>query len=224
MSTTHHTILSGAVFCNSASRDESGKVNCSGVFTSFLAWAYPTSLRSWYAILTLHNLPEGSTSVTAAISFGRGKSTSLASVNIDKGREDLGSVICLPLRYKFDREGLYTVHFNILGTAIALEVPLKVATQTWPRLTNRQLEFLKKNPVIPHSIRMNVLCSKCSRPYVFEESVLPEESFAGGVLPFPESGVFECESCNHKLGMKDIQGQMRSSIKMAVLGAMKGRK
>jgi hypothetical protein len=217
-------ILSGALFCNSASPAESGKLDCRGIFTTFLVWAYPTSLRLWHAILTLHNLPEGTSSVTAAISFGRGKKISLATVNIRKTQEGLGNVISIPLGHRFKREGIYMLHFNLVGSKASLKVPVQVKIQPWPRFTKKQLEFLKKNHSIPHSLRMNVLCSECSRPYVFEETVLADEPLAGGVFPFPESGLFECESCRHKMHLKDIQGQLRSSIRMAVLNAMKGRK
>lgn len=217
-------ILSGAIFCNSSSPGESGKVDCRGIFTSFLVWAYPTSLRLWHAILTLHNLPEGASSVTAAISYGRGKKTNLATANIKNKKEGLGNIIRIQLGYRFEREGMYILHFNIVGSTASIRVPVKVKTQPWPNFTKKQLEFLKKNPSIPHSIRMNVLCSECSRPYVFEETVFRDETLAGGVFPFPESGLIECESCSHKMHLKDIQGQLRSSIKTAVVNAMKGMK
>ncbi len=225
MDAKQQPIIASVIFCNSASQDEAGKINCRGIFTSFLAWAYPTSLRSWHSIITLYNLPEAGASVSAAISFGlgRGKKTTLASVDVDRDEGDTGNVVDLPLRHKFTREGLYTLHFTVIGTTTVLKVPLKVTSKTWPHFTKKQLEFLKKTPSIPHSVRMNVVCSDCSRPYVFEESVLPNELLADGVLPFPESGDLECESCGHDLNLKDIQGQLRSSIHKAVLRALRRR-
>jgi hypothetical protein len=217
-------ILPGAVFCNFSSQDESGKINCRDVFTSFLAWAYPTSVRTWHAILPLYNLPIGTSTITAAISFGRGKKETLGNADIDRGKQDIGNIISIQLFYKFKQEGNYTVYFNLVGSTTVLKVPLKVITQPWPKFTNSQLEFLRKNPTIPHSIRMNVLCSKCSRPYVFEESVLPNEKLADGVMPFPETGMFTCESCGHEMHMKDIQGQLRNSISNAISSAKQGRK
>jgi len=216
--------LTAAIFCTSASKGDSAKVDCKGVFTSFLAWAYPTSVRSWYTLLTVFDLPSGTTTITASISRGRGKKTTLASADIQRGDPDIGSVINMPLRYKFESEGFYDVHFNVVGTTAALKVPVLVSTQTWPRTTKRQREFLKKNPLVPHSIRMNVLCSSCSRPFMFEENVLPDERLAEGVLPFPESGALECGTCSHILHLRDIQGQLRSSIKTAVVAAMRGGK
>jgi len=224
MSNSPSPKLAGAVFCNSASQGDGGKVDCRGVFTSFLAWSYPTSLRSWHAILTLHDLPAGTTSISVAISQGQGKKTTLAAADIQRGKPDLGSVINLPLRYRFKSEGFYFVHFTIVGTRRTLKVPLKVNTMPWPRFSRKQIEFLKENPAVPHSLRMNIQCSDCSHSYTLEECVLPDSELPGGVLPFPEAGSFECESCGHVLQVRDIQGQLRNSIKNAVRQAMKGGK
>jgi len=216
--------IMSAVFCDSASKAKSAKMDCKGVFTSFLAWAYPTSIRTWHAVLTLYSLPKGTTTIAVSISLGRGKKTTLASIDILRGKVDIGTVISVPLHYRFPQEGSYNVHFNIVGTTASLKTKLLVFTQPWPRTTKRQRDFLKSNPTIPHSIRMNVLCSECSRPFILEESVLPEEQFAEGVLPFPDSGKLECGTCSHILHLKDIQGQLRSSIKAGAEAAMRGGK
>lgn len=216
--------LAAAVFCNSASKGESAKMDCKGVFTSFLAWAYPTSIRIWRAVLTVYSLSKGTTTITASISRGRGKKTTLASADIQRGKVDVGTIINMPLSYRFPQEGFYNIHFNVVGTTASLMIPLLVSTQPWPRTTKRQRDFLKSNPAVPHSIRMNVMCSECSRPFMLEESVLPDEQFAEGVLPFPDSGKLECGTCSHILHLKDIQGQLRSSIKAGVTAAMRGGK
>lgn len=216
--------LAGCIFCNSASEDSGGKVNCRGVFTSFLAWAYPTSIRSWHVILTIYKLPEGTTTISVAISYGRGEKTTLATLDVQRGKVDVGSVINLPLRHRFEKEGFYTVHVSVLGSTATLKVPVKVATKRWPHFSRKQLQFLKDNPSVPHSLRANILCSTCSRPFILEESVLPDAELADGVLPFPDTGQIECESCGHILHVKDIQGQLLASIKNAVSEAMRGGK
>jgi hypothetical protein len=217
-------MLTSVIFCNSVSKGESGKTDCRGLFTSFLTWAYPTAFRTWFAILTAYNLPPGKISMSVSISRGRGKKTTLTSADIESVGEDVGNIVNIPLRYKFQNEGFHTVHFTVIGTTTVLKIPVNVITQPWPKLSNKQLAFLKMNPSIPHSIRMNIVCSECSRPYVFEENVLSNENFVRGVLPFPDSGILECENCGHKLHLKDIQGQLRSSIKKAVSTAMRGGK
>jgi len=216
--------LAAAVFCIAASKSESGKTNCQDIFTSFLAWAYPTFVRSWFAILTVYDLPPGNTTIVVSISHGRERKTTLTSANIKRGPEDLGSIINIPLLHKFQNEGLHIVHFNIVGTTKVLNIPLNVVTRPWPKFSKEDLEFLKNNPSIPHSIRINVSCSKCSQPYIFEDNVLSNEKPMEGVLLFPDSGLFECNNCRHKLHLKDIQGQLRSSIKTAVAIASRGSK
>jgi len=216
--------IAGTIFCNSASQGNDGKVNCRGVFTSFLAWAYPTSIRSWNAILTIYDLDEATTTISAAISYGQGKETKLATANIQRGKFDIGNVINIPLRYRFENEGFHLVHFTVEDSIASLRVPVKVTTKPWPNFTKKQLQFLKENSSVPHSLRMNILCSKCSRPFTLEESVLPDEKLAGGVLPFPHTGEIECESCGHILYVRDIQGQLRDSIKNAVSESMRGGK
>ena len=217
MSSKSELMLAAAVFCSSVSPSESGKIICRDIFTTHLAWAYPTAFRSWFAILTLYNLPLGTTTIVVSISHGRGRKTTLASADIKRAPEDLGSVINIPLRHKFQKEGLYIVHFNVVGTTKVLAIPLNVATRPWPNFTKKDIAFLKSNPSLPHSIRMIVTCSNCSSPYTFEENVLTKEKLVSGVLPFPDSGLFECNNCGHKLQIKDIQGQLRSSIKTAVI-------
>jgi DNA-directed RNA polymerase subunit RPC12/RpoP len=214
--------LVSAVFCNSASQGEGGKVDCRGVFTSFLAWGYPTSLRAWHAILTLYDLPPGTTSISIAIAVERGRKKTLASVGIEKAKVDLGSVINVPLQFQFPREGFYLVHFNVIGRTTSLRVPVKVTTKQWPTFSQKELDFLSKNPRIPHSVRVNLICSECSRPYVFEESVLPNEELVESVFPFPDRDVFKCLSCGRRMHLKDIQGQVRSSIKTAVEALLSG--
>lgn len=212
--------LIAAIFCNSASSGESGKIDCRGIFTSFLAWGYPTGLRSWHAVLTLFNLPQGKTSIKVSIAKIKGRKTDLAKAEIDKGKRDIGNVVNFPLRYKFKNEGFYYIYFTIEGTNNYLKVPIKVTTEPWPEFTKEHIDFLLKNPSIPNSIRINVYCSECSHPYTFEENVLPDVKLAGGVHPFPQNGIFKCESCGQILHLKDIQGQVRDSIKKALSAAM----
>jgi hypothetical protein len=214
--------LAGAIFCNSASKDPGGKINCRAIFTSFLAWAYPTSLRKWFNIITLHHLPKGTTSLSVAISYGRGKKTTLATADVERGKVDVGNVVYMPVQYQFKKEGFYTVHFSIIESTTILKVPLKVTTKPWPRITKRQIQYLKEHSSVPNSARITILCASCSRPYNLEESVLPDAKLAGGILPFPDTGKFECEDCGHILHVKDFQGQLRDSIKNTVNEAIRG--
>lgn len=222
MSNKRPPSFGSAIFCNSATQGERGKVDCRGIFTSFLAWGYPTSIRNWQAIVTIYNLPKETTAVSVAIAYRRGKRKTLATADIEKGEKELGNVLHIPLRYQFYREGIYNIFFNIIGTIKTLKVPLKVSTQDWPEFTDREIELIRKNKNLPNAIRAIVICSDCSKPYTFEEALLPGHKMADGVQPFPNSGFIICESCGAKIYLKDVQGQVRSSMKTAAQRARKG--
>jgi len=211
--------LASAIFCNSVPQSESGKKDCRGIFTSFLAWAYPTSSRSWFAILTLYDLPLEGTTVAVSISREGRQAKKLQVVDISRSAEDVGSIIVIPLRHSFEGEGRHFVHFNVVGTKKGLKIPTNVVTRPWAKFSKKELLFLKENPSTQHAIRINVLCSNCSNQYVFEENVLAKEDLVGNILPFPDSGLFECGECAQEMRLKDIQGQLRSSIKTAITSA-----
>ena len=76
------------------------------------------------------------------------------------------------------------------------------------------MDVLEKNKsLIPHKVSAQVKCKNCSHSYLFEEKILESEKDSGGTIPFPESGIYECDNCGHKMKLKDIQGQIRASIK-----------
>ena len=58
-----------------------------------------------------------------------------------------------------------------------------------------------------------VKCKNCGHSCLFEEKILESEEHSGGTIPFPESGIHECDNCGHNMKLKDIQGQIRASIK-----------
>jgi len=211
-----------AIFCNSATQGERGKVDCRGIFTSFLAWSYPTFMRNWQAIVTIYDLPKKTIGVSVAIACGRGKKETLATADVEKREGELGNVLHIPLRYQFHKEGIYNIFFNIIGTVKMLKVPLKVSTQDWPEFTDREIESIRRKKNLPNAIRAVVICSDCSKPYTFEEALLPGHKIADGVEPFPNSGSIICESCGTKIYLKDVQGQVRSSMKTAVQRVRKG--
>lgn len=222
MSEQNKARFGSAILCDSAAYDDSGKVNCRGVFTSFLVWAYPTSMRIWHAVVTIYGLPPGTSSVSIAISCGRGKKTTIATADIERSKKDLGHIINVKLRYQFKKEGYCYLHFNLIGTTKTLKIPLKITTQPWPMFTKKEIEFLKKNRSKVGLVRTNIICSACSSPYVFEDVLYSDYKLAQGAHPFPDSGKFECETCSHLIYLKDIQGQVRSSIKTNLSQTMKG--
>lgn len=210
-------MITAAVFCNSASHGDLNKVDCKGIFTSFYAWGFPSSVRNWFAVVTAYDLPRGKSIVSASIIDIDDEQNLISNAEIDQSTsEQLGAVFIIPFSFQFKSQGKYMVSFAIEGLKISHTVPLNVIKREWPKFSDDDLEFLRNRPEVVNSIRANVMCSNCSRPVIFEEAVLPEHSFADNVLPFPKSGCYKCPSCDHQINLIDIQGQIRKTIRQAI--------
>ena len=118
--------------------------------------------------------------------------------------------------------GSYELLFSIPRTHRTLTIAFEVRKKDWPQFTKAETEFAKANPNCAKSIRANIHCAKCSYAYVFEETLL-EAPPDGGVQRFPESGEFKCIDCQDTLELRDLQGQLRASLKEQVRQA-RGRK
>jgi hypothetical protein len=214
-----------AIFCNGVTPGEDGKLNCSDVFTSFLSWGKPSSIRNWFAVFNMYDLPIGTTSVVISIVrgfSGRGEKTTLSAIDVHHKGQNLGSVFHAPLFYQFQKPGDYSIIFQITGSNTKLIVPIKVTEQDWPKFTKKDIQIIRDNPQIPKKIRSVINCSDCSRPYTFEESFVPEIPVTEGTQAFPEDGIFECDTCGRIIHLKDIQGQVRNSIRRALDRLKKG--
>jgi len=219
------TKLGGAILCNATSKGDDNKLDCRGVFTSFLAWAFPTTPRAWHSILTLYEYPTTDTIfINTAISFGHGRKINLTKVELPPQKGNFGLIVDIPQFYSFTEEGLYFIHFSIVGTTNTLSLPVKVITQPWPRVTKKQLNFLEKNSLVPNSVQITIICSKCSHPVLFQDSFLPGTTLAKSAHPFPDSGIYKCEECGDIMYLKDIQGQARSSIIATIPKVWRGGK
>jgi len=212
--------LGSGILADSIKKSEQGKIDCYGVFTLFHAWGYPCS-RSWNAIVSAFELPKGHTSITVTINRGKNNLKTLATVDIDNEETNNITVIPIPLKYRFDKSGPYYLEFSILESIRKLKIPFEVQTKDWPEFTQKEIEFARNNNAIPKSIRANVQCDKCRYTYIFEETFIPELRPTGGVRNFPESGKFECSDCGQILELRDIQGQLRASLKNIIVQKMR---
>lgn len=210
--------FSSGILCNTVSTVNNA-IECGGLFTAFVAWAFPTTIRQWFLVMSVFDLPIGKSGITISIAAGKtgtGRKTTLATVDIERKGEELGTVLQFPLIYKFQKAGYYCLIVNLRGSTRKQVIPCKVHLKDWPEFSRKELELLRSKPSIPSSIRTDVNCSECGHTYHLEESVLPEHESLGGVESFPETGIIECDTCGHEMHVKDIQGQIRDSIKAAV--------
>lgn len=208
----------GGILTDNISLADTGKINAHGIFTMFWAWDFPCHRRG-IAIITFFDLPKRKTKVVVSVKKKGSKAKKMASLTVESKGEAPPPIPTIPLTFTLTSAGSYELVFSIYGGRRKLKIPFEVRKKDWPQFTKVEREFARTNPNCIKSIRANMQCNKCSYAYVFEESLLdiPPD---GGVQRFPESGEFECVNCNHILRLRDLQGQLRTSLKEQIKQSM----
>lgn len=202
---------------------EQGKLDCYGVFTFFWAWGYPCN-RSWNVVFTMFELPEGKIPISIWMKpLGAKTRKKLKSIKLEIGEPDGAATFFAPVNYRFGKAGRYIIECSVEHGRNKLQIPFEVRTKDWPRFTKKEIEFARNNPAIPRVLRANVHCFKCDYGYIFEETILPDVEPPGGIMRFPEAGKLKCEGCGHTMNLRDIQGQLRASLKSTISQAMVGK-
>lgn len=204
----------GGLIADNARPQSSGKIDLLGVFTLMHAWGFPAA-RVWTLVVTIFDVPKLQTSLHIGIrKKGFKQIDTLATHDIKDERVGNATTIQIELGYRFEREGDYEIVCTLKDFPTKLKIPLRIKLRQWPIFLEKEISILEKNKsLLPHKVSAQVTCRKCNQHYVFEEKILPSIEYSGGTLPFPENGIYECEHCDHKLKLKDIQGQIRASIK-----------
>lgn len=208
----------GGVLTDNISLADTGKINAHGIFTMFWAWDFPCHRRG-VAIITLFDLPKRKTKVVVSVKKKGSKSIKLASLIVESKGEPPPPIPTIPLTFTLTSAGSYELVFSIYGGRSKLKIPFEVRKKDWPQFTKVERKFARTNPNCIKSIRTNVQCNKCSYSYVFEESLL-ETQPDKGIERFPDSGKYKCKGCKHTLTLRDLQGQIRSSLKDHIKKAM----
>jgi hypothetical protein len=204
----------GGLISDSARPQNSGKIDIHGVFTNMYCWGYP-AIRAWSHVVTVFDLPRAKTPMIIGIKRkGSSEIDTLATVDIKDESIDNSHTILSELGFRFQKEGDYEIISYFKDYPIKLKTPIRIRTRDWPTFSVKEIEVLEKNKaLIPHKVGAQVKCSQCNQHYVFEEKILDSVEPSGGTSPFPENGVYECDNCGHRMKLKDIQGQIRASIK-----------
>lgn len=208
----------GGILTDNISLADTGKINAHGIFTMFWAWDFPCHRRA-VAIITLFDLPKRKTKVTVSVKKKGSKAKKLASLLVESKGEAPPPTPTIHLTFTFNSAGTYELLFSLPRTRRTLKIAFEVRKKDWPQFTKVEREFAKNNPNCIKSIRTNVQCNKCSYAYVFEESLL-ETQPDKGVERFPDSGKYKCKGCKHTLTLRDLQGQIRTSLKDHIKKAM----
>ena len=196
------------------------KPDCYGVFTHFNAWGFPCN-RVWNTLITLFEVPKDGLNIVLSVRKLHTKESKIVStVNIEKAQSPM--ILDVFMSHKFMAHGEYLIECSILNYSAKLKIPFEIRLADWIEFTKEEIEFTKIKPNIIKKARANVLCEDCHHSYLFEEVIDNSEPLDGGVMRFPESGVFECITCGHMMNLKDLQGQLRSILKSNIKSAMGG--
>lgn len=229
-----HPQFGSSLLARRAEETARGVVDCHGLITIFWAWAFPCT-RTWHSVVTIHDLlPQTRYTVyfdidgdtmrrpkrlaEAAIEAGPGPEVEYADPTIPR---NLNTSLNARVSFAFPAGGTYHVNATLKGTPVNISTPVSVILRAWPVLSDEEIKFAKANDVLPKAIRANVHCAHCHHAYVLEEAIENKAKSKGGTIRFPESGRLRCVQCARSIPVKDIQGQLRQSLKEKIQEAMK---
>ncbi|HEY33359.1 MAG TPA: hypothetical protein G4O10_09700 [Dehalococcoidia bacterium] len=197
------------------------KINGLGAINIFRAWGFPCR-RNATLLLSLLYLKKGANSGDILLGKLRGtEETKLTSFTVTSNINNAHMSAAIPLQLSFKQQGRYYFKSVFHDYRSVLKIHFVVHLQKWPVFSEEELTFVRESPTTYNSIRANIHCDKCSHAYIFEENILDVLPPPGGVMRFPESGEFRCTQCQETIHLKDIQGQMRFSLKEIITSAMK---
>ena len=204
----------GGLVCDIARTQQTGKIDANGIFTMFWAWGYPAN-RNWSLVITLFYVPKIQTTLLIGIRRkGSSRIDTIGTTDISDSNSDNQHIINFQLGYSFKTEGDYEIICTLKDHPSKLVVPFFIRTREWPIFSPKELEFLEKQKgKVQYKVSAQIKCKDCGHLYNFEEVILPSEQVSGGAIKFPDSGEYECDHCGRTLRLKDIQGQIRASIK-----------
>lgn len=217
-------IFSNGIMADGFSKGELNKVNAQGVFSTFWAWNFPAQ-RRWSIILTISNLSVGDHMVEFYLRKKGNKTLKKIGYGIIQNPEgEQLAILPVTLACDFKSDGIYELVSQFAGGVAQGVITFEVKQKDWPSFTQEELVFARTSKAhIIQSIRANIHCKSCSHAYIFEETILPETRVSPGVIRFPDNGVYVCKKCGHKLLLKDIQGQIRASLKEQLNNIMGGK-
>ena len=196
---------------------------CSGVFTTFWAWAFPCT-RQCHALATVFNLPKNKTSITVSIGKRRIKGLpSVAAATVQNSEPGANFTFSVPLTYRFKSEGMYHAVIEFKDYPDKLLLPFEVRTKEFPSLNKKELAFVKEKAASFPKFHANINCPGCKHVYLFEVPPHPDVPIHGGVLPFPKNGMFECVECGTEIPLRDLEGQMLTALRDNIRQRMEGR-
>ena len=201
------------VLVDSSRQGGGRKIDVSGVFTIIYAWSIPCT-HSLNTVLTIFNLPKEKTSIAVSISKrGSQKLKLLGRFNVAIEKSGGNIIVQYAAKNKFEEDGFHEVIFSFRDYPGKIKLSLEVRKREWPEFTKAELDFVKQLGDSSPSFRVNIYCPGCNHIYIFEEQLNPDIPPKGGIYHFPKNSIFICKECKKEMDLKDIRGQLRSSLK-----------
>lgn len=199
------------------------KIDGIGNINIFRAWGFPC-LRQAIMLVSVFNLKKGETKGDILLSQPHKiEEIKVNTFTLTTNINNTWMTAPIPFSVNFRQEGLHYFKTIFHEYKSVLKIHFTVDLQKWPSFSKSELDFVKENPKSFDSIRADIHCDKCSHVYIFEETILEGISPPGGVMRFPKSGKYQCNECGNTIYLKDIQGQIRFSLKERISNAMKGK-
>jgi len=199
------------------------KINGLGSINIFKAWGFPSTRRATILISILDLKKGENKGDIVLVQLHNTEETKLTSFSAKSNINNACMTAVIPIVVSFTKEGRYYFKAVFHDYKSVLKIYFNVAMQKWPEFSTEELDFVRANPTPYNSIRADISCNKCSHAYIFEENILGDISPPGGIMRFPESGEIQCAQCDEKIYLRDIQGQMRFSLKEMIFNTMKGK-
>jgi len=217
-------VFSNGIMADGYSKGDLNKVNAQGVFTTFWIWGFPAQ-RRWAIILSIGNLSKGNYQISYFIRKQGNSSVKRIGSGILKNYEgEELAILPVPLTYEFKSDGIFELLCQFKDENEQGIITFEVKKKEWPIFSEEELTFAKTSTAhIIRNLRANIHCKKCSHAYIFEETILPDLKASPGVIRFPADGRYTCKDCGHILFLKDIQGQLRASLKEQLNNVMGGK-
>ncbi|MFC1956822.1 hypothetical protein ACFLVY_00795 [Chloroflexota bacterium] len=211
---------SGLLF-NSINTTANKQINGLGLINIFRVWAFPC-FRNATAVISIFNLSKGTTTGKLFLTTSkRAEMRAIGDFKVVTDRNNTTLAVTPTLTLEFASGGFYFIRAVLDNYKSTLNIPFSVILQKWPEFTQEERQFAQERELPARTIRADLNCPECKHAYIFQESIFEDIQLPGGVLRFPESGEYVCTECSAPIYLRDIQGQIRFSLKEILLNAMK---
>lgn len=206
--------IGGGLNCDGFKIGQSNKLDLEGTFTVMYLYAFPAQ-RIWSLVFSaLDVAPNDEVNVFLEGPSGHKTQVSNTAFPKEPNNPHINASI---IAYSFIEAGTHRFSFEVNGTSQDAEVLFLAVLREWPEFDEEEINLVRNSKGLYSSkASVSVKCGTCSTVYDFEEKLLAEEVITKGYMSFPEEGFLSCPKCQNRIELRDIQGQLRASLKAGI--------